>query len=76
MRSQPRKSTFMVSDPAYDVIAMIHEKSKALKAYDQYLSDVLSDTSLRQLIVNIRHDEQRHIDQLKNHLARLLLPEQ
>jgi len=57
---------------AYDVIAIIHEKSKALEAFERYISDVQHDTNLRQALVEIRHDEQRHIEILNAHLTRLL----
>lgn len=64
---------YPLSDAAYDVIVILHEKSKALEAYDGYLSDVQHDNQLRQALVAIRHDEQRHIESLKSHLPRLLV---
>ena len=63
---------FPLSNAAYDLIVILHEKSKALEAYDRYLNDVQHDTSLRQALIDIRHDEQRHIEKLKAHLGRLL----
>ena len=63
---------FPLSDAAYDLIVILHEKSKALKAYETYLKDVQQDTRLCQALIEIRHDEQRHIDMLKAHLPRLL----
>lgn len=63
---------FPLNDQAYDVIAIIHKKSEALSAYDKYLSDAQDDNQLRQLLVEIRHDDQRHVERLKSHLSRML----
>ena len=65
---------FPLSDAAYDLIVIMYEKSKAISAYEQYLHDVQDDTYLTQALVEIRLDEQRHIETLKSHLPRLLLP--
>jgi hypothetical protein len=72
MNMPQRNPSYPLNDPAYDVIVIIHEKSKALEAYEHYLSDLQHDTALRQALVQIRHDEQRHIATLKAHLPRLL----
>lgn len=63
---------FPLTDPAYDLITILHNKSQAIKAYDEYLRDVSSDTVLRQILVEIKHDDLRHIEKLKAHLGRLL----
>ncbi len=63
---------FPLTDPAYDLITILHNKSQAIKAYDEYLRDVSSDTALRQILVEIKHDDLRHIERLKAHLGRLL----
>lgn len=65
-------SPYPLSDAAYDIIVIIRQKSRALRAYEKYLADVQDDTRLRQALVEIRHDEQRHIELLKAHLPRLL----
>lgn len=70
--SNPESPQFPLSNAAYNVIAIIHNKSKAIDAYSKYIDDVQSDTALRQAIITIRHDEQRHIETLKAHLVRLL----
>jgi hypothetical protein len=63
---------FPLNNAAYNVISIIHHKSKAIDAYSRYIDDVQADTSLRQAIISMRHDEQRHIETLKAHLVRLL----
>lgn len=64
---------FPLNDPAYDLISIMHHKSKALAAYEGYLADVKADTHLTQILVEIKHDEQRHLEKLKAHLGRLLV---
>lgn len=72
MTSQQKLGTYPLSNEAYDLISMLHEKSKALKAYDQYLQDVRQDTALTQLIVQMRHEDQGYVEKLAAHLGRLL----
>jgi hypothetical protein len=66
------QGAYPLSNPAYDVISILHKKSKALEAYEKFVHDFSSDTQLTQILIEIRHDEQRHIELLKAHLARLL----
>jgi len=61
-----------ISKAAYDVIAMIHRKAQVFEDYQQCLDDVRDDTRLTQLIVQMRHDDERHLTLLKAHLGRLL----
>jgi len=67
------RDRFPLNDPAYDLISIMHHKSKALAAYESYLADVQADTHLTQILVEIKHDEQRHLEKLKAHLGRLLV---
>ncbi len=64
---------FPLNDQTYDLISILHHKSKALAAYEGYLSDVQPDTQLTQILVEIKHDEMRHLEKLKAHLGRLLV---
>jgi len=64
---------FPLNDQTYDLISIMHHRSKALAAYDGYLSDVQADTHLTQILVEIKHDELRHLEKLKAHLGRLLV---
>jgi hypothetical protein len=73
MASTQQNPQYPLSNAAYDIIVVLHEKSKAIEAYNRYLDDVQSDTALRQALVEIRHDDQRHVERLKSHLPRLLL---
>ncbi len=66
------KTNTALEDTSYDVISILYHKAKAINVYEKYLQDMHGETQLRHVLLQIRHDEQRHIEQLKNHLARLL----
>lgn len=66
-------SEYPINDAAFDLISIIHEKSKALAAYETYLRDLQCDTHLRQILIEIKLDDRRHIEKLKGHLGRLLV---
>ncbi|MBX9570091.1 MAG: hypothetical protein K2X77_14420 [Candidatus Obscuribacterales bacterium] len=70
---QNQNASFVINNACFDVISIIHAKSKALDAYEKYFQDLMADTQLRQILIEIRHDDQRHIARLKNHLGRLLV---
>lgn len=67
------RDRFPLNDPAYDLISIMHHKSKALAAYEGYMSDLQGDTRLTQMLIEIKHDEERHLEKLKAHLGRLLV---
>ncbi|HJQ23292.1 MAG TPA: hypothetical protein VKA60_05210 [Blastocatellia bacterium] len=61
-----------LDDLCYDLITVIHQKSKALDAYDKYLRDAQNDNEVGQLLEQIRQQDTEHVQQLKQHLGRLL----
>ncbi|HZU81745.1 MAG TPA: hypothetical protein VE987_02460 [Polyangiaceae bacterium] len=56
----------------YDIVTILHEKSKALEAYDQYLADAQADASVAALLDSIRRHEEDDVDKLRFELGRLL----
>ena len=71
-KSQPSSRTgeFPLDNNTYNVITVIHEKSKGLEAFDQYLGD--ADEELREIFEEIREQDTRAIEQLQEHLRRLM----
>ena len=63
---------FPMGDLCYDLITVVHQKSKALEAYDKYLDDAQNDNEIRQLLEQIRQQDTEQVQQLKQHLGRLL----
>ena len=67
-----RSGHFPLDNISYDLITIIHEKSKALEAYDTYMQDVQSDQQLGQLLQEIRQQDEQCIQKLQQHLTRTL----
>ncbi len=67
-----QSGNFPLDDLCYDLIAVIHKKSKALEAYDKYLRDAQNDNEIRQLLEQIRQQDTEQVQQLQQHLGRLL----
>ena len=63
---------FPLDNLCYDLITVIHQKSKALEAYDKYMRDAQNDNELRQLLEQIRQQDMQQVQQLTQHLGRLL----
>ena len=65
------QGSFVLDNNLYNVIAILHEKSQALEAYDKYLRDAAQDRELASVLERIQQQEQQSIQQLQPHLARL-----
>jgi hypothetical protein len=65
-----RSGDFPLDNNTYNVITVIHEKSKGLEAFDQYLED--ADENLREIFEEIREQDTRAIEQLQENLRRLM----
>ena len=68
--SSGRPGDFPLDNNTYNVITVIHEKSKGLEAFDQYLED--ADQNLRAIFEEIREQDTRYIEQLQEQLRRLI----
>lgn len=63
-----------IDDLTYDVITVLQHKAKALQAYDKYINDAdeEDDTELKDLFIEMRRQDEDHIQVLKEALARRL----
>lgn len=63
-----------LDDLTYDVITVLHNKAKALEAYDKYVSDAEADDDdeLRDLFSMMRRQDEEHVQVLKEVLAQRL----
>jgi len=66
------QGSFVLDNNLYNVITILHEKSKGLEAYDKYLRDAQSDRELVSVLERIRQQDQQGVQQLQQHLYRLL----
>lgn len=69
-QKQNPNQKFALDNPTYDLIAILHEKSKALEAFDKYLKDFQGEDEIRQELEQIRNDDFRHCQMLERHLER------
>jgi len=61
-----------LDDLSYDLVTILHQKSKGMEAYEKYSRDAQSDPEVMQLLNQIRDQDLRAIEQLKSCVARLL----
>lgn len=61
-----------IDDLTYDVITVLHAKAKALEAYDQYISDAVDDDEAREVLEEMKRQDQENVRVLKEVLARRL----
>jgi hypothetical protein len=60
----------MISDPTYNLLAILLSKLEGLEAYDLYLEDMDGDG--KQIIEQIRRDDERHAELLRSHIETLV----
>jgi bacterioferritin (cytochrome b1) len=63
-----------VSDLEYDVLSALQSKLESLEVYEAYLDDCedADDDECRRLFEEIRDDDHRHAERLRQALARLM----
>lgn len=66
------QGNFPLDNLTFDLITIIYEKSKGLEAYERYIRDAQGDQQVRQVLEQIRNEDQQHVQQLQQHLQRCL----
>jgi hypothetical protein len=61
-----------LDDLTYDIVSILHEKSQALAAYDDYLRDAQADPDVAKLIDEIRRHDEEDVHKLRLELGRRL----
>ena len=69
--SRSRGGRYPMDNLTYNVVTVLHEKSKGLEAFDRYLQDARGD-DVEDLLMEIREQDERAIEELQDHLHRLL----
>jgi hypothetical protein len=64
---------YPIDNLSYNVITVIHEKCKALEAYDQYTKDLQGDTELLRLFEDLRRSDEQFVSRLYQHLHRYMM---
>jgi hypothetical protein len=60
---------FGVDNLTYDLVSILHEKSKALEAYGKYLQDARQNDEVLDLIQRIREQDKQQVRELRDCLA-------
>lgn len=63
-----------MSNLSYDVLSVLHNKLEAVAVYPQYIEDArrAEDEKFRQLLEEIKRDDDRHVERLRGELERLV----
>lgn len=60
---------FALDNVTYDLITILHEKSKGLEAFNQYERDLQGNQEVLTLIQEMRQSDQQFIQRLEQHLS-------
>jgi hypothetical protein len=66
------KSNKPLDDLTYDIVSILHEKSQALEAYDDYIEDAQENPDTVKLLEDIRRHDEEDVQKLRFELGRLL----
>lgn len=58
------RGQFPIDNLTYDLITLIHEKSKGLEAFDKYLQDAQGNNELSQFLQQVRQQDTQTVQQL------------
>ena len=74
MNPQTNNNIQGLSDLTFDLVTILENKAKALRAYEQYVKDAEKEGSAEcaELLKRVAADDQRHVEELKAHVATLL----
>ena len=61
-----------LDDLTYNVITVLHEKSKGLEAYEQYIEDAEDNEEVRQIFEELRDQDQEAVSRLEQCLQQLI----
>lgn len=61
-----------LDDLTYNVITVLHEKSKGLEAYEQYIEDASDNDEVRQIFEELREQDQEAVSRLEECLQQLI----
>jgi hypothetical protein len=61
-----------IDNVLYDVVTVLHEKSKGLQAYDKYDRDLQGNTQIKQVFDEIRRNDEQAVQRLEECLRQLI----
>src|SRR3954465_11642450 len=70
--SRSGQSGGKIDNLLYDVITVLHEKSKGLEAFDQYMQDVQGREEVREVFEEIRQQDEEAVQRLEQCLREII----
>lgn len=61
-----------IDNVLYDVVTVLHEKSKGLEAYDKYDRDLQNNNEVKEIFDEIRRNDEQAVQRLQDCLRELL----
>ena len=61
-----------IDNVLYDVVTVLHEKSKGLEAYDKYDRDLQGNNQIKQIFDEIRRNDEQAVQRLRECLTQLV----
>jgi hypothetical protein len=61
-----------IDNVLYDVVTVLHEKSKGLEAYDKYDRDLQNNNEVKQIFDEIRRNDEQAVQRLQDCLRQLV----
>lgn len=61
-----------IDNVLYDVVTVLHEKSKGLEAYDKYERDLQGRDEIKQIFSEIRRNDEQAVQRLQDCLRQLV----
>lgn len=61
-----------IDNVLYDVVTVLHEKSKGLEAYDKYMQDMQGNQEVRAIFEEIRRNDEEAVQRLEECLRLLV----
>ena len=68
-------SAAKINDALYNVITVLHEKSKGLEAYDKYEQDLQGNEEILEIFQEIRQNDEDAVQRLRECLQQLVSAE-
>ena len=74
-RESGSNSGAKINDALYNVITVLHEKSKGLEAYDKYEQDLQGNEEILEIFQEIRQNDEDAVQRLRECLQQLVSAE-
>lgn len=71
-QASEREGNYPLDNLTFNLITIMHKKSKAIEAYDKYLEDAQDDEEISELLEEMRSQDEDCVMQLQQHLVRLI----